>query len=183
MGRHLLLVLLGQGTRALMSIRVAPSVDNSIGGAFGTRELINRMQLVLRTLDISVVSRTANLLVQMYLNATPSSNTNWTNAVSNVSGRANSSLAQIADYSGGTTTVSGGEVIGGFFVGSGSNSIDLTTVRDLGNSILGGGGTTVRDQIYPDGPDVLTITVTNLDTQTNNSENVFARLSWTEAQA
>jgi hypothetical protein len=65
-------------------------------------------------------------------------------------------------------------------VGSGANSIDLSQVRDLGNSILGGGGTTSNTQIYPDGPDTLTIVVTNLTAQ---SCNVFGRLSWTEAQA
>lgn len=169
-------------TRALFSIRVAPSVDNGVAAAFGTRELINRMQLTLRALDISAIpaSGNANLLVQAFLNSTPSSATTWTNAVGNVAGRANSSLAQIADYSGGSTTVTGGEVTAGFFVGSGAQSIDLSQVRDLGNSILGGGGTSANTQIYPDGPDTLTIVVTNLAAQ---SCNVFGRLSWTEAQA
>jgi hypothetical protein len=170
-------------TRALFSIRVSPSVDNGISAGFGARELINRMQLTLRALDVSAIpaSGTANLLVQAFLNATPSSATTWTNAVGNVAGRINSSLAQVADYAGiTTTTVTGGEVTAGFFVGSGANSIDLSQVRDLGNSILGGGGTTSNTQIYPDGPDTLTIVVTNL---TSVSCNVFGRLSWTEAQA
>jgi hypothetical protein len=169
-------------TRALFSIRVAPSIDNGIAATFGQRELINRMQLTLRALDVSAIpaSGNANLLVQAFLNATPSTATIWTNAVGNVANRANSSLAQIADYAAGSTTVSGGEVTAGFFVGSGANSIDLSQVRDLGNSILGGGGTTANTQIYPDGPDTLTIVVTNLAAQ---SCNVFGRLSWTEAQA
>jgi len=169
-------------TRALFSIRVAPSIDNGVSAAFGQRELINRMQLTLRALDVSAipVSGNANLLVQAFLNAIPSSATTWTNAVGNIPGRINSSLAQIADYAGGSTTVTGGEVTAGFFVGSGANSIDLSQVRDLGNSILGGGGVTANTQIYPDGPDTLTIVVTNL---TGQSCNVFGRLSWTEAQA
>ena len=169
-------------TRALFSIRVAPSIDNGISASFGSRELINRMQLTLRTLDVSAIpaSGNANLLVQAFLNTTPSTATTWTNAVGNVSGRANSSLAQIADYAAGSTTTSGGEVTAGFFVGSGANSIDLSQVRDLGNCILGGGGATSATNIYPDGPDTLTIVVTNLAAQ---SCNVFGRLSWTEAQA
>ena len=172
----------GNTTRALFSIRVAPSVDNGISAAFGARELINRMQLTLRALDVAAIptSGNANLLVQAFLNGVPSSATTWTNAVGNVAGRINSSLAQIADYAAGSTTITGGEVTAGFFVGSGANSIDLSQVRDLGNSILGGGGTTANTQIYPDGPDTLTIVVTNL-TATNC--NVFGRLSWTEAQA
>jgi hypothetical protein len=172
-------------TRALFSIRVAPSVDNGISAGFGARELVNRMQLTLRALDVAAVptsgTTNANLLVQAFLNATPSTATTWTNAVGNITGRINSSLAQVADYAGiTTTTVSGGEVTAGFFVGSGANSIDLSQVRDLGNSILGGGGTTANTQIYPDGPDTLTIVVTNL---TTIPCNVFGRLSWTEAQA
>ena len=172
----------GGATRALFSIRVSPSVDNGISAAFGARELINRMQLTLRALDVSAIpaSGNANLLVEAFLNGVPSSATTWTNAVGNVAGRVNSSLAQIADYAAGSTTVTGGEVTAGFFVGSGANSIDLSQVRDLGNSILGGGGTTANTQIYPDGPDTLTIVVTNL---TAVSCNVFGRLSWTEAQA
>ena len=170
-------------SRALFSIRVAPSVDQGIAGAFGTRELTNRMQLTLRTLDLTTSTQNANLLVRAYLNATPSSTTAWTNAVGNVSGAVNSSLAQIADYAGGSTTVTGGEVTAGFFVGSGANSIDLSNVRDLGNSILGGGGVNSNANIYPDGPDTLTIVVTNLSTAVGAAATVFGRLSWTEAQA
>jgi hypothetical protein len=168
-------------TKALMSIRVAPSIDNGVAAAFGQRELVNRMQLVLRTLGVSIAGiSTANVLVRAFLNGTPSSATTWTNAVSNVPGVQNSSLAQIADYAGGTTIVSGGEVIAGFFVNA-TSTLDLTTVRDLGNSILGGGGANSNTQIYPDGPDVLTITATNLTPST--SVNLLTRLSWTEAQA
>ena len=168
-------------TKALLSIRVAPSVDGGVAAAFGQRELINRVQLVLRNLGVSISGiTTANVLVRAFLNGTPSSATSWTNAVGNVSGQINSSLAQIADYAGGSVTVSGGEVTAGFFV-SGTSTLDLSTVRDLGNSILGGGGATANVQIYPDGPDVLTITATNLTPATTVS--LLTRLSWTEAQA
>lgn len=168
-------------SRALFSIRVAPSVDQGVAGSFGTRELINRMQLVLRALDITTNTANANLLITAVLNGVPSTSTAWTNAVNNVTTLQNSSLAQIANYAAGSTTVSGGEVIAGFFVGSGANSIDLNSVRDLGNSILGGGATNSNTSIYPDGPDTLTIAVTNLSTSA--SASVLGRLSWTEAQA
>ena len=168
-------------TRALLSIRVAPSVDNGVAAAFGQRELINRMQLVLRNLGISIRgSTTSNILVQAFLNATPSTATTWTNAVGNVSGIQNSSLAQIADYAGGSTTVTGGEITAGLF-SSGTSTLDLSTVRDLGNCILGGGGTTANTGIYPDGPDTLTLTVTNI--AATGDVNVTGRISWTEAQA
>lgn len=165
-------------TRALMSIRVAPSVDNGISSAFGNRELINRMQLVLRALDVATRTASATMLVTANLNGTPSSSTNWL-PTSNIAGVVNSSLAQIADYAAGSTTVTGGETTGGFFVAA-TGSTDLSLVRDLGNSILGGGGTTANSGIYPDGPDILTISVTNLGAATIE---VLGRLSWTEAQA
>jgi hypothetical protein len=168
-------------TRALLAIRVAPSVDNGVAAAFGQRELINRMQLVLRNLGISIRgSTTSNILVQALLNATPSTTTTWTNAIGNATGQQNSSLAQIVDYGGGSTTVSGGEVTAGLF-SSGTSTLDLSSVRDLGNCILGGGGTTSNSGIFPDGPDTLTITVTNI--ATTGDVNVTARISWTEAQA
>jgi len=170
-------------SRALVAIRVAPSVDNGIGATFGSRELINRMQLVLRSLDLTVLTANSNILVRAYLNTTPSTSATWTNAVGNITGVQNSSLAQIADYQnvGGATgvQVSGGEITAGFFV-SGTSSVDLSQVRDLGNCILGGGAATSGTNIYPDGPDTLTIVATNLS---NSQANVATRLSWTEAQA
>jgi hypothetical protein len=113
------------------------------------------------------------------LNGLPSSATPWTNAVGGDATLVNSSLAQIADYAAGTTTVSGGEITGGFFV-SGTASLSLDNVRDLGNAIMGGGGANSNTQIYPDGPDVLTIAVTNLS---DSAIDVLGSVSWTEAQA
>jgi hypothetical protein len=176
------LTFTGATSKALFSIRVAPSVDNGRAAAFGQRDLINRMQLVLRALDIALQGSTfGNLLVTAVLNGVPSTNTAWTSVTAPTS-----SLAQIADFSGranGNITVvpaGSGEVTGGFFV-NGTNSVDLSLVRDLGNSILGGGTAVANTGIYPDGPDVLTIVVQNL-TSTQKAE-VVGRLSWTEAQA
>jgi hypothetical protein len=169
--------------RGLFSIRVSPSVDQGLPGAFGTKELINRMQLILRNLDMSVVGTTTSILVRGYLNGVPQFPTVWTNAVGNTPGRINSSLAQIADHAsqaGYGVTITNGEVVCGFYVGTGANSIDLSAVRDLGNSLVGGGSTFANANIYPDGPDTLSITATNLGSQ---SLSVAGRLSWTEAQA
>jgi hypothetical protein len=163
---------------ALMSIRIAPSADNGQIGAFGAREVINRMQLKLQSLGLTFTGTAQPLLVTAVLNGTPSSSTAWTNAVSNAA-QQNSSLAQIASYAGGTTTVSGGEVAGGFFI-QGTDRLDLTTVRDLGNSVLGGGAANSNAGIFPDGPDTITIVVRNLGA---SNATVFGRLGWTEAQA
>jgi len=177
-------LLVGQ-TRALFSIRIAPSADNGIPAAFGARELTNRMQLILRQLGVATNTTLSgsniNLLIRANLNGQPSGSVPiaWTNAVSGSATAVNSSLAQIADYANQNVQVLGGEITAGFFV-DGTGTSDLSLVRDLGNSILGGGGLTSDSQIYPDGPDVLTFTAQNVGL---TAVNVFGRLGWTEAQA
>lgn len=86
---------------------------------------------------------------------------------------------KIADYAGNNVTVFGGEGTAGFFVSSTGTS-DISTVRDLGNSLQGGGFGYSNAGVYPDGPDTLTIVVTNLAT---TAQPVLGRISWTEAQA
>jgi hypothetical protein len=176
---------------ALLSLRLAPSVDNGVVGVLGERELINRMQLTLRQMDIlSLVAGTAGnpgaFLVELILN--PKFNTSVGNTWENVGG---SSLSQVC-YHAVNTTLSGGEPIFSFFVStqSGEASVvqqDLGLVRDLGNSILGGGttnvGSTSELNIYPDGPDIVTIAIRNLSGAGVTTATVNGRLSWTEAQA
>jgi hypothetical protein len=162
---------------ALMSIRIAPSVSNGVGAStLGSRELINRMQLVLRQMDIF---SNGQFLITLVLNGTVSSATpNWTNS-------GGSSLAQVILHSA-TTTITGGETIFGFFINTsgGTNysvtQQDLSLVRDLGTSILSGGAASAITNVYPDGPDIITVMAQNLSA---SAGNISARLSWTEAQA
>jgi hypothetical protein len=163
-------------TRAILALRVSPSVDNSIPGNFATRELVNRMQLVLRQVDIS---STGKFFVELVLNPRPDANNNWTNV-------GGTSLAQYSILSTGTDLI-GGEVIYGFYSDNGVNSYDLSAVKEISNSILGGGGTSYSTStppnptgIFPDGPEVLAVRVTNIDV---SNRNIDARFSWTEAQA
>ena len=172
----------GGNTKALFSIRLAPSVDNGISANFGQREIINRMQLLLDSVGVLTSTQNSSLVVTAIINGVPSSSTPWTNAVKGSAVVSNSSLAQIADYAGSAnnTIILGGEQTGGFYV-QGTSSIDLSTIRELGNSVLGGGGSTAETNIYPDGPDVFSIVVTNLNA--TDSVDVFGRLGWFEAQA
>ena len=83
-----------------------------------------------------------------------------------------------------TQTITGGESIYGFFTNvNAATSQDLTLVRDIGNSILGGGTSltvpSTPANLYPDGPDVITVVATPLV----NGSVINARISWTEAQA
>jgi hypothetical protein len=166
-------------TKALMSIRVAPSVDSGIGNNYGVRELLNRMQLKLVSLGVTCKTAASNYLITAVINGLPSSSTSWTNPTGGSSTLTNSSLAQIADYQGGSTTVSGGETTGGF-LSQGTDTLNLESLRDLGNAIMGGGSSLANTQIYPDGPDVLTFLVTNISA---SAIDVAGRVSWTEAQA
>jgi hypothetical protein len=172
----------GGNTKALFSIRLAPSVDTGIAANFGQRELINRMQLQLDSVGVLTSTPDSNLVVTAIMNGRPSSDTLWRNAVKDSVVVSNTSLAQIADYAGNNnkTIILGGEQTGGFYV-QGTAAIDLSSIRELGNSVLGGGNNSADESIYPDGPDVLSIVVTNLNA--TDSVDVFGRLGWFEAQA
>jgi hypothetical protein len=174
--------LVGGNTKALFSIRLAPSVDNGIPANFGQRELINRMQLQLDSVGVLTSTPSSSLVVTVIINGLPSSATLWTNVTKGSSTVTNSSFAQIADYSGNSnnTIILGGEQTGGFYV-QGTSAIDLGAIRELGNSVLGGGNVAANTSIYPDGPDVLSVVVTNLNA--TESVDVFGRLGWFEAQA
>ena len=163
---------------AIQSFRISPSVSNGVAGSgLGIREIVNRMQMVLRQVDLFA---NGSVLVNLVLNTSVSPGTpNW----ASVGG---SSLAQYINHSQGTT-VTGGEVIFGFFlntvggVGFTTTQQDLTLVRDMGTSILSGGNSNLANvNIYPDGPDMVTIVATNIGPIT---ANINSRVSWTEAQA
>ena len=162
------------GTRyALMTIRLAPSVDNGLTGLLGAREVVNRMQLTLRSMDC--YTATGAFKIEIFLNSRLSQGT-----FVPVGG---SSLAQIAYHAIGAS-ITGGENVYGFFTNvTAATSQDLNLIRDIGTSILSGGTSltvpTTAANIYPDGPDQITICATPLV----NTSSINARLSWTEAQA
>lgn len=159
---------------ALLSIRLAPTVDNGLTGVLGAREIINRMQLAMQSMGAFTTG--SAFRIELFLNGRVSSGT-----FVPVGG---SSLAQVCLHNAGTT-ISGGESIYTFFTTpNAAQSQDLTTVRELSNSILGGGTTntvpTSANDVYPDGPDVITICATAISSATNS---INARINWTEAQA
>lgn len=172
-------ISVGQNQRtALMSIRIGPSVQAGTTSILGTRELVNHMQLVPYEVDLA---SNGLFLMTLVLNGTIVTTT--TSQFQSVGG---SSLAQVAYHPVGTTIL-GGEPVFAFFAATAGGAAyavtqqDLSAVRDLGNSILGGGtNNTAGSQVYPDGPDVLTVVCQNID---SGSKNIQARLSWTEAQA
>jgi hypothetical protein len=157
----------------VFSIRLAPSVDSGFTGALGAREIINRMQLAPSSTGVFVT--TSGVKVELFLNARVSAGT-----YNPVGG---SSLAQYASHAI-NTTITGGECIYTFFAPAGGVSTqDLSKVRDIGNSMFGGGNTSAvsstGSNTYPDGPDIITLCITPLA----GNASVVARINWSEAQA
>jgi hypothetical protein len=166
-------------TAPILAIRIAPSADNNTTGLLGIKETINRMQLQLT--DLAVVA-SGTVLVNLILNGVATGFTGQFGPVA-IGNNVSSSLAQVAVNTSGTATLAGGESVTALYA-SGVQSIDLSRVRDLGNSIGGGGITnvvpTTQAGVYPDGPDILYITATNT---TASSVTVLGRINWKEAQA
>jgi hypothetical protein len=167
-------------TVPILAIRIAPSVDNGTTGLLGVKEIVNRMQLVLE--DLAAVSSGA-LLVNLVLNGFCTGFSGAFGSVA-VGNQVSSSLAQIAVNTSNTATITGGESVTALYA-SGVSTLDLVNVRDLGNSILGGGTSntvpTSQAGFYPDGPDILYVVVSN---NTGGAVTLSGvRLNWKEAQA
>lgn len=168
----------------ILNLRLAPTVDSGIQGAYGVRDLTNHMQLWANSMDVAVSDACQ---IQVILNGTLSSPAPvWTSV-------GGASLSQYDDQA---TAVTGGEVVfqgvapappprqsavdySGFTTSGGLNfsviTYDLSKIKELNNSMLGGFNT------YPDGPDTLSVVVTPL----NNNIRVYARavLRWQENQS
>ena len=163
----------------LVSLRLAPSVDNNLIGAVGERDIINRMQLKLNELGISV---SHDSRISVILNG----------ALSNIAYEnvGSPSLSQYVGHVAGDTIQDGTTIYqfrasGGDIGANGERTVatqtfDLSRLIDLGNSILGGDG------VFPNGPDIITICASALDTTSVNSTAPFqvsSRISWSESQA
>jgi hypothetical protein len=163
----------------LVSLRLAPSVDNNLIGAVGERDIINRMQLKLNELGISI---SHDARISVILNG----------ALSNIAYQnvGSPSLSQYVAHASGDTIQEGTTIYqfrasGGAIGTNGertvsSQTFDLTRLIDMGNSVLGGDG------VFPNGPDIITICASALDTTTVNGTAPFqvsSRISWSESQA
>lgn len=166
----------------LVSIRLAPSVDNSATGNLGYRDIINRMQIVLKSANILT---SHDCEVELILNAKLIAEDEFEDVGS-------PSLCQLFRhdindrYTGGQVVYSfraqGGSTLNQTSLKRGLNgtTIDLDEVVVLGNSVLGGDG------LYPDGPDVLTLAVKPIDTSLIRGSSpliVSGRITWIETQA
>jgi hypothetical protein len=153
----------GPNYQPLISLRLSPSADSGLTGKLGDRDIINRMQVRMQEIGVS----TDELVeVKLILN-----------------GRLNNlgftpvdppSLVELVEHTP-QDTISGGVQVYNFQAEAGSTTtLALDALFELSNSILGG------DNIFPDGPDILTVAVSRL---TGENTRTSAKLSWSEAQA
>ena len=158
----------GPNYQPLISLRLSPSVDSGLTGKLGDRDIINRMQVRMREIGVST-----NELVEVKLIL----NGRLNNLA--FKGVAQPSLIELVEHTP-QDTISGGVQVYNFQAEGGTNgdkattTVNIDTLFELSNSILGG------DNIFPDGPDILTVAVSRL---TGNSTRTSAKLSWGEAQA
>ena len=158
----------GPNYQPLISLRLSPSVSSGLTGKLGDRDVINRMQLRLQEIGVSTTQ-----LVDVKILLNPRLNN------LNFVGVDSPSLTQVVEHTA-ADTVSGGVQVYNFRAAGGvdgaesSTTVDVSTLFELSNSILGG------DSIFPDGPDILTIAVSRL---TGSETLTAAKLSWAEAQA
>jgi hypothetical protein len=164
-------------------IRLAPSVENSQVGSLGSKDLLNRSQLLLEAIGIAVAGGTTGtgaVIVEGVLNPKNFLSATWTNLTTEAVG-GQPSFAQVATtitWRNGTFALPGEQV----FAFSGPTSsggsvndrLDLSQLKELSGSPLGG------DFKYPDGSDILAVNV-RLSASTATSALVLLR--WSEAQA
>ena len=162
-------------------IRLAPSVSNSQVGGLGVRDLLNRSQLLLQAVGVSVSGGTnpGACIVEGVLNPKNFSSATWL-PLNTESQGGQPSLAQIANtvtWSSGTFAVPGEQVFAfaapATASGAVNDRLDLSELKELTGAPLGG------DFQYPDGSDILAINIR----LTSGTGSGHVLLRWAEAQA
>ena len=173
--------------KTAFAIRLAPSVSNSAVGRLGAKDLLNRSQMLLENIAVSVgrsggfFSNVGEIRVTGIINPRNFTDASWKNLTTTAEG-GQPSFSQVAaggdiTWSSGTYAEPGEQIFS--FVASSSNSgasvteSNLVKLKEMSGAPLGG------DFQYPDGPDVLAINIEMVFGSTKAS--VFLR--WVEAQA
>jgi hypothetical protein len=165
-------------TSTAFLIRLAPSVSNSAVGDLGSKDLLNRSQLLLDAVGVTTFMSNANcgaVIVEGVLNPKNFTSATW-GPLNFESAGGQPSLAQVATavtYSSGAFALPGEQVFAYSAPPNGSERLDLTELKELTNSPFGGVGA------YPNGPDILAINVRT----TQNATTATVLLRWSEAQA
>lgn len=159
-------------------IRLAPSVSNAIVGDLGSRDLLNRSQLLLEAIEVTGGS-SQPLVIEGVLNpqnypTNPASAT-WFPLTPLAQG-GQPSLAQISTtvtWATGSFATPGEQVFSFVAAGSDTKVLDLSKLKELTATTIGGRGA------FPNGPDVLAINIRT--TSGTSTANIVLR--WSETQA
>jgi hypothetical protein len=172
----------GTSVRTAFAMRLTPAVSNTIIGDLGTRDLINRAQLILNDMVVNFTGANARFLIEGILNPTniTSSTTSWLNLNTSTNGF-QPSFTQFASNTGITFSsvpwATGGERLFAIPVNStNSGTLDLSRVKQIVTSAIPGNG------VYPDGPELLAINITSLTTTGGGTQGDI-QISFTESQA
>jgi hypothetical protein len=174
------LSLASGGIINLFMLRLSPCVSNGIIGDLGTRDLLNRAQLLLQKIDLycgGSAFANAGMVVTGILNPSGLIPTTWS-AINSPQNGSQPSFAQVATTFTGNYVVGSGERIFSTISNAGQNTLDLTNLKEICNGVIGG------NNMFPDGPDTLLVQVAvpsgaAFSTLSAISINLF----WSEAQA
>ena len=134
---------------------------------------MNRAQILLQKLEVTS-DRTVNTTGILNPTGVTFDPAQWININTVING-SQPSFAQI--YPGNLITgvaLPGERIFSTIVQTNNQNNLDLTGLKEMANGVIGG------NQQFPDGPDVLLITINNI---TTSSAIVQANLFWGEAQA
>lgn len=157
----------------VMSLRMCPSIRSGLQAQMGDGEAINRIQLCLRKIS---VSNTHHCDMVMLLNPmSVERGASWSAAD-------NPSFAQVLRHKRENRVDLDGIVLQRFYASPGITTITtgLEDLIPLGNSILGG------DNMFPDGPDVITIVAIVKDANNvvlDRPFSVSAQMEWAESES
>ena len=171
---------IGTTTTTAFLIRLAPSVSSSAVGDLGSKDLLNRSQLLLNAVAIQIYGAVpsatqGSVIIEGVLNPKNFTSATWSPLnLESVGGQP--SLAQVATavtWSSGTFAVPGEQVFAFSATPNSDSRLELTELKELTNSPFGGVGA------YPNGPDILAINVKTVV----GTAAATVLLRWGEAQA
>jgi hypothetical protein len=173
-------ISIGTTATTAFLIRLAPSVSNSAVGDLGSKDLLNRSQLLLNAVGVQTygsgpANNQGSIIIEGVLNPKNYSTATWS-ALNFESVGGQPSLAQVAQtvtWSTGTFAIPGEQVFAFAATPNSDNRLELTELKELTNSPFGGVGA------YPNGPDTLAI---NVKTAVGTTSATIL-LRWGEAQA
>ena len=171
-------VAISASTVTSFLLRLAPSVSNSAIGDLGSKDLLNRSQLLLNAIAVTTYNSAANIgaiIVEGVLNPKNFQSATWSSLNLESQG-GQPSLAQVAtsvSWSSGSFAVPGEQVFAFSAYKDSADRLDLTELKELTNSPFGGVGA------YPNGPDILAVNVRT----TQNASSATVLIRWGEAQA